>query len=267
MVLNLTELINEVISNQRTKAEKKGLWLRFEKEPSLPVMVRSDEDKLRRVLTILLDNAIQYTDSGGVTLSVNKRGQEAEFSPGSDSIGYLPSTVHLAFTVQDTGPGIDPNMIEQLTTSRSRRSIEALRKSDAGIGIPIAVTLVELMGGKLSMSSTLDKGTDVVVELVLEIADVLDWKVETPYVVSPVQPGQRKPSIFSSDHLAGMVILFFVSALLFVWPFLAAPSMQQSHVLFVYLFTAWAVVIILIFLLNRGHPSAGLRQKEKYRET
>jgi hypothetical protein len=267
MVVNLTALIKEVIDTWRPKAEQKGLWLYFEKVPPLPELVRVDEDKLRRVLLNLLDNAVQSTKTGGVTLYVSQRGHEVELSQRSDSLSYLPPMVHLTITVQDTGPGVDQAGIEQLTTSWSRAKIKALRRSGARVGIPIAVKLVELMGGKLSMSSTLDKGTAVVVELVLEVPDPIDGGDEIPYAAAPLELGQAKPSFISSDSLAGMLILFFVSALFFVWPFLAAPSVQRPHVLFVYLFSAWAVVIAIIFLLNRGHPSAGFRRREKRQDS
>lgn len=267
MVFNLAALAYEVVNTQIIQAEKKGLWLYCEKMPSLPNQVRADADKLRQILFNLLDNAIQYTQTGGVTLHVTQIGPEIQGVIGPDMAGYLPSTVRLAFKVEDTGPGMDMDRIKQITVPHSRKKIEALIKSGAGVGIPIAVKLTELMGGKLSITSNPGKGTAVVVELEMEVADTEAPQLPLPEATEPVQALRPKPFSLSKDPIAAMAILFFASALLFAWPFLAAPNERHPHGIFIFLFSAWAVVITLIYLLNRSHSSARFSKEEKNRDT
>lgn len=264
MVFSLKDLLYELINARRSEAEKKGLWLYYEGTTHLPEKVRADAGKLRQVLFNLLDNAIQNTQTGGVNLHLSQSGYGIEGSLGSEMDAYLPPTARISFKIQDTGPGIEREKIEQLTSTCSRNEIEARIKSGEGVGIPIAVRLVKLMGGKLSIVSTPGEGTIVTVELELEVAPTVDQTTAAADTVAPVKSGHSP--VFTVP-LAGMVMLFIVSGLLFSWPFLGVPALQQPHYLFVYLFSAWAFVIVLIYLLHRNRPPGGFRRKHKSRDT
>lgn len=110
-----------------------------------PVRVRGDEESLRRVALILLDNAIKYTPSsedgrGRVTVSVERVDRQA------------------VLRVRDTGIGIDPADVPHLF-ERFYRADRARSRQGTGLGLPIAQTLVEQLGGHISAESTPGKGS------------------------------------------------------------------------------------------------------------
>jgi diguanylate cyclase (GGDEF)-like protein len=104
--------------------------------------------RLRQVLVNLLGNAIKFTDSGEVQLKVSLQNAETE-------AGY-----HLLFEVIDTGPGIVPEKQEHIFDSFTQEDGSVTRRFEGtGLGLTISRQLVELMGGKLKLSSTPGKGS------------------------------------------------------------------------------------------------------------
>jgi signal transduction histidine kinase len=111
-----------------------------------PVRVYGEEESLRRIALILLDNAIKYTPSssedgrGRVTVSVERVNGQA------------------VLRVLDTGIGIDPSDVPHLF-ERFYRADHARSRQGTGLGLPIAQTLVEQLGGQITAESTPGKGS------------------------------------------------------------------------------------------------------------
>ena len=129
------------------RAELKGVKLVLAAGGAPPIV--ADGLRLRQVLLNLLGNAVKFTPRGGtVTLTVQARGTMT------------------VFTVADTGRGMTAAGIEEALRPFRRRS-EATRDEDegAGLGLPIARTLVDLHGGRLRIRSAPGAGTTVTVEL------------------------------------------------------------------------------------------------------
>jgi signal transduction histidine kinase len=74
---DLHHTLDEVEEMVRFRAENKGLQLAFERAPDAPRYVKTDERKLRQVLTNLLDNGFKFTEQGGVTLRVGSKEEQA----------------------------------------------------------------------------------------------------------------------------------------------------------------------------------------------
>ncbi len=133
------------------RGKAKGVVLHLELEPHLPVL-HGDRHRLHEVLVNLLDNAIEYTESGGnVTLSVRVRDSQ------------------MIMEVKDTGRGIPqeelPNIFERFyKVDKSRRRSE----KGSGLGLAIARQLVELHGGRIEVESEIEKGSTFRVYLPLE---------------------------------------------------------------------------------------------------
>ncbi|MDR1412345.1 MAG: hypothetical protein LBJ07_00255 [Actinomycetes bacterium] len=124
-------------------------------DASLPVIVRSDADRLAQVLTNLLANALHYTPVGGdVTVTV---------TPVRDDISGVPGAV---ITVADTGVGIADADLPYLF-ERFYRADEARARATggSGIGLAIARSLTEALGGYLSVESEVGKGSIFTVSL------------------------------------------------------------------------------------------------------
>ncbi len=138
---HLLHLLENVADIMRTRAQAKGLVFVSEWLSELPVMVRSDERRLRQVLMNLLDNAIKYTKEGGVTLKVGQHGS------------------HLRFLVEDTGIGIQPEHLKAIFNIFHQIRSNTVFEEGTGLGLAICKRLVTLMGGSLKVDSTPGRGS------------------------------------------------------------------------------------------------------------
>ncbi|MGB8644998.1 MAG: PAS domain S-box protein [Anaerolineae bacterium] len=153
---DLHHLLSDLESMFRLRAADKKLRLLVDCEPAAPQFVRADEGKLRQILINLLSNAIKFTDEGGVTL-------RTRFVDGSPQ--------RLAFEVQDTGIGIATEDIERVfnpfvQAESKRRTIQ----EGTGLGLTISREFVNLMGGKLTVTSQMGKGSIFKFDIQVEVA-------------------------------------------------------------------------------------------------
>lgn len=127
-------------------AAEKGLCFEITADATVPSFIEIDELRFRQILLNLLGNAIKFTESGSVTLSV-------AWDDGS-----------LNATVEDTGPGI-PKADQERIFEAFQRAEGAARRPGAGLGLTIALTLAELMGGEIQIRSSVGSGTAVSLRL------------------------------------------------------------------------------------------------------
>ena len=111
-----------------------------------PVRVRGDEESLRRVALILLDNAIKYTPAGD------------EGNKGRVTVSLERVDGQAVLGVQDNGIGIDAADLPHLF-ERFYRADPARSRQGTGLGLPIAQTLVEELGGRITAESIPGKGS------------------------------------------------------------------------------------------------------------
>jgi len=128
--------------------DEKNLRFHYDKSKSLGAQVYLDEEKLQKVLLNLLSNAIKFTPDGG------------EISVAVECISEDDVCVEDRFTVRDSGIGIEadflPKLFEPFAQERTRR---AAQSGGSGLGLPIAKKLVDLMGGRIEVSSTVGEGS------------------------------------------------------------------------------------------------------------
>ena len=162
------------------QADAKGLQLLFDKHPSLPKYIRTDERKLRQVLINLLNNALKFTTEGGVTLRVK---------PNSTNMN------NLFFEIEDTGAGIAPEELDTLFEAFTQTETGRNSEEGTGLGLPISRKFIKLMGGDIAVNSRLGVGTvfkfDIVAESALE--EELQPQKQAKQVVGlePNQPSYR----------------------------------------------------------------------------
>ena len=155
----VSELLQALVSSHRKAAAAKGLAMIEEEDPALPGLLVGDIDRLRQVFKHLLDNAIKFTEHGTVSISV----RVAE---------TLPTGVNLEFTVADTGPGIPPEVLPQLTGLFMQGDGSSIRRHGGiGVGLPIARKLVELMGGEIKLESEMGVGSRISFTLPFALPD------------------------------------------------------------------------------------------------
>jgi PAS domain S-box-containing protein len=143
---DLYELADKVAETLSIRAHKHGLELAVRIAPQVPRGLVGDSLRLRQVLINLIGNAIKFTPTGEIVLSV-------ECEPGTD-------TGALHFTVTDTGVGIAEDLRERIFASYGQAETSTARHFGGnGLGLAIAKQIVELMDGKIWVESELGKGT------------------------------------------------------------------------------------------------------------
>ncbi len=123
------------------KAQKKGLELLFRIDAQVPHAMVGDPLRLRQILTNLVDNAIKFTEHGEVTVSIS-------------TIAVDPQSAELRFAVVDTGVGLNAEQIRRLFTAFTQADNSTTRKyGGSGLGLTICKRLVELMSGRMDVTS------------------------------------------------------------------------------------------------------------------
>ncbi|MEM1170491.1 MAG: PAS domain S-box protein [Cyanobacteria bacterium P01_H01_bin.35] len=156
-LFDLYDFLQHLQNLLNLKASEKGLELLFELADDLPQIITADEGKLRQIIINIIGNAIKFTSQGKISLSVCN----------SDSSGKIK------FAITDTGPGIEESEIDALfepfvQTTTGRKSIEG-----TGLGLPISREFIQLMGGEISVSSQVGKGTNFTFEIIAKVPEEL----------------------------------------------------------------------------------------------
>jgi len=175
-IFGLQERIEAIIDLLTERSERKGLSLRVEIDPAVPAYLISDPTRLGQILMNLIGNGIKFTESGGVSLFVSLSKAE-ESAPTADS---------LRFEVRDTGIGISPDKLNRLFHSFSQVDASTTRKyGGTGLGLAISKNLIDLMDGKIWVSSEPGIGS--------QFCFLLPLKVPTDDAIGDTQ--QKKRSI------------------------------------------------------------------------
>ncbi|MCF8008036.1 MAG: PAS domain S-box protein [Methylovulum sp.] len=193
---NLDELLTHLRNLLVITTDNKGLFLHVEKSPSVPAELMGDAMRLQQILTNLLTNAIKFTATGGVTLSIN-------------SASLTASHAVLVFSVQDTGIGMSPTQQEKLFKAYSQVEVSTSRRyGGTGLGLAISDKLLNLMGGHFTVSSQPDVGSCFSFELRLAINTAASVSTTTSEAASNATSGGLQLSLQkSSVGLTGKHIL------------------------------------------------------------
>lgn len=149
-VVRLPALLDHVVDMFRMQAAAKGLSLDYKVDGRLPSFVRTDEKRLRQILINLLSNAIKYTNKGGATLTIRYRSQMA------------------LIDVADTGVGIAPEDVERIFEPFERGSSpDSAMQPGIGLGLAITRVLARILGGEVTVSSEVGRGSNFRLQLLL----------------------------------------------------------------------------------------------------
>jgi PAS domain S-box-containing protein len=169
----LVQLVETVAELMAPRAQAKGIELAAHIAPDLPARLIGDRDRLRQILLNLVGNAVKFTETGGVGLSLRSSGSSLEIA------------------VADTGPGIPADRLDVVFGEFEQLDHGlGTRQGGTGLGLAIVRRIVGLMGGEVRAESRLGEGATFRVLLPLRAADapanrIPFWKREHVVLVSP----------------------------------------------------------------------------------
>jgi len=147
------QVVTDVISLIRTRAEEKRLTLDLHFDGSIPAYIESDAFRLRQVLINLVGNAIKFTSVGGVRLVTR-------FIPMPAIGGDSRQRGELQFEIMDTGIGMTREHVERVFEPFNQADASMTRRyGGTGLGLAISNRLADVLGGRLSVESELGIGS------------------------------------------------------------------------------------------------------------
>lgn len=234
--IDIYRLLNDLEDMFQLKADDKHLQLVFDRSPDVPQYIEADELKLRQILINLLNNSLKFTHEGGVAVRVSKQSlgtnQQAEggnfersevskntenpainglkisqvtqsnnqiiVTPNDDSAST--SSFFLHFEVEDTGPGIATNELDDLFEPFVQTKTGKDSQEGTGLGLPISRKFVELMGGEMSVCSAVGKGTNFKFDIQVIAVEAADIESRRPTRnVIALEPNQHTYRILIVD--------------------------------------------------------------------
>jgi CheY-like chemotaxis protein len=192
---DLRALARSVGDSLAGRAAAKGLQSRVDISEKLPAMVVGDPVRLRAALENLIDNAVKFTEQGGVALAVvPMRGVRGK--------------VGVAFSVSDSGIGLALNEIKRLFRPFSQANVSiAARFGGAGLGLSSVKQIARAMGGDIVVAQRPDGGTTFTLTVVLTRAKASEAAASGANAVVPAAPAQALHILGVEDNPFGRVVL------------------------------------------------------------
>lgn len=150
-VIVINTFLDHIVRLTRTWVSQKELAFDCKVDEKLPSTIVADEVRLRQILINLLNNAVKYTNKGGVTFRVSCVDDKSGNS-NADAIS-------ICFEIEDTGIGISKSNLEKIFQPFEQVKKSHTNSQGTGLGLAISHQLVSLMGGELIVSSRENKGS------------------------------------------------------------------------------------------------------------
>ncbi|HET7792374.1 MAG TPA: ATP-binding protein, partial [Rhizobacter sp.] len=170
--LRFREAVQQLVHMFELQAAGKGIEFRADLGEVVPEVVRADEKRLRQILINVLGNAVKFTQAGRVVFRLRYAREMA------------------VFEVEDTGPGIAADELGHIFEPFARGS--ETTSGGTGLGLTIAKMLTDLMGGELTVTSTLGQGTVFRIKLFLPEARGAVAALEVPRATRTGYRGERR---------------------------------------------------------------------------
>jgi PAS domain S-box-containing protein len=160
----LVSSIEETLDLFAVQAASRKIELGYDIDPAVPLLLVGDVNRLRQVLTNLVNNAIKFTPSGSVSIEIS-------LSHDIPSAPLLARQRLLAISIRDTGIGIPADKLDRLFKPFSQVDSSITRKyGGTGLGLAICQRLCMLMGGSIRVQSDIRKGSTFTITLPMEAA-------------------------------------------------------------------------------------------------
>jgi signal transduction histidine kinase len=139
----IKNLVEDVVGTMRVLAEQKEIELKYSIADDVPAEINSDQQRLHQIVMNLVGNAVKFTDKGHVAIKITR-----------------PDPQHWVLEVEDTGIGMPEEAKTYIFESFRQINDPTTRKHQgSGLGLSIVKQLVTLLGGDISVESTVGKGS------------------------------------------------------------------------------------------------------------
>ena len=155
----VSEEVRELYNIVTFRAKKKGLTLSFNLDPQMPKMLHGDEIRIRQILINLINNAVKYTNTGWVKVSLETEIHDNE-------------NMTLVGIIEDTGIGIKKEDLSKLSDKFQRLDENINHKVEGtGLGLSIVYNLLQMMNGTIDVQSVYQRGSKFTVRIPQRIID------------------------------------------------------------------------------------------------
>jgi len=187
----LAELLQETVNLMRPRAKEKSLALDLKIAPELPAAINADPNRLRQIMINLIGNAIKFTKTGGIEISVDTDKCNA------------PNCLH--FCIADTGIGIARDKLDTIFDAFTQADGSITRNyGGTGLGLTICHKLIGLMGGRIWVESTLGQGSRFHFQINYQaVATTAKLVAPTPISATPAASSHKTPLrvLLAEDNL------------------------------------------------------------------
>ncbi len=192
IAFSIVEVTEESVSLMAARADEKKLSMELHVSPDLPANVSGDPGRLKQVLFNLLGNAIKFTETGGISVTL-------------ELVSRLGDVAVFRFKVRDTGIGMNPETQVKLFNKFTQADSSTTRRyGGSGLGLAISQELVRRMGGEIRVTSTPNEGSEFTFEIPLPLAEELT--PATTIVPSPRAPLTGRILVVDDDPVNLRVI-------------------------------------------------------------
>ncbi len=169
IAFNIRDLLESTLKAHLPLAMKKKLYLSSDCSSAIPQDLLGDPNRLKQILNNLLNNALKFTEHGGVTLS-------------AVVLAMTEETIEVKFSISDTGIGISEQEQAKLFRNFSQVDGSITRKyGGTGLGLVITKQLVQMMGGAITVESQKGKGSTLSFSLKFLLAGELNYPTKDTF--------------------------------------------------------------------------------------
>lgn len=195
IAFNLDDVLNNLSSLMSAKAEEKGLQIHFTIGCDVPLYLIGDPLRLGQVLLNLVNNAVKFTQYGGISVNIALAGDGEAVKRNGQVI--------LEFSVRDTGIGLTEEQMSGLFESFSQADKSTTRKyGGTGLGLAICKRMVDMMGGSIKVTSEVGKGSTFSFTAVFQQYQGIDQKR-----ISPLEAFQGMKALVVDDNATSRNVL------------------------------------------------------------
>lgn len=192
--VSVEDLHRRVTGPFQAQAEAKGLMFEAKYEGDIPATVRGDPLRVCQVIHNLLSNAVKFTDTGTVAYTVTGK-------------RLADRRVAFEFAVTDSGTGISPDDLERLFQPFTQVDASSTRRfGGTGLGLTISRRMANIMGGDITVTSELGKGSTFTFAVE---AEVVEWAAPKAVeeITAEVEDGRQMSVLIVEDHPVNRMIL------------------------------------------------------------